>query len=78
MKIVFVLAFSCSTLGLWLLAFNEADIDRAAKELVERHGSNAVTVARERVDGLSKTHHDSGLDVALRILSACERLVQTS
>lgn len=31
------------------------DIRRAAEELVERHGDGAITVARERVETLTKS-----------------------
>ncbi len=67
-----------SVVSHWIqpVAVNDTDIQRAAKHLVERHGRNAVAAAQERVDELSKTQEHSSLDVALRVLSVCERLVQ--
>ena len=44
---------------------------------MKRHGPNAVAMAQERVDALSKAQEHLGLDVALRILSLCERLSQS-
>ncbi len=57
------------------MAVNDTDIQRTARQLVERHGANAVAAAQERVDELSKTQERPSLDVALRVLSVCERLV---
>ncbi len=51
---------------------SDADIHRAANELVERYGTNAMSVARERVAGFSGKQDQPGLNVALRILSALE------
>ena len=53
----------------------DADIQRAAKELVERYGDSALTVAQERVEGFSSWQDQSGLNVALRVLSAVEALL---
>lgn len=54
---------------------DDADIQHAAKELVDRHGDDAVAVARERVEILTKGPEKSGLNEALRVLSAVENLV---
>jgi hypothetical protein len=53
----------------------DADIQRAAKELVERYGDNAMVVAHERVAALSTAHDQSAVDIALRVLSAVEVLL---
>ena len=57
------------------LVVSDADIQRAAKELVERYGDSALAVAQERVEGFSSWHDQSGLNVALRVLSAVEALL---
>ncbi len=53
----------------------EADIQRAATELVERYGDNAMVVAHERVAALTTSQDQSGLNIALRVLSAVETLL---
>ncbi len=53
----------------------DTDIQRAATELVERYGDNAMVVAHERVAGLSTAHDQLAVDVALRVLSAVETLL---
>ncbi len=53
----------------------DADIQRAAKELVERYGGNAMAAAHERVEVLSTSRDQSVVNVALRVLSAVETLV---
>ncbi len=53
----------------------DADIQRAAKELVERHGDNAIAVAHEHVEALSTSRDQSEVNVALRVLSAVEVLL---
>ncbi len=53
----------------------DVDIQRAATELVERYGNNAMVVAHERVAGLSAEHDQSAANVALRVLSAVETLL---
>ncbi len=57
------------------LVVKDADIQRAAKELVERYGDNALAIAQERVDALSTSQDQSGLNIALRVLSAVETLL---
>ena len=54
----------------------DADIRRAAKELVERYGDNAMSVAQERVSELAAEQDQSGMNVALRVLSALEVLFE--
>ncbi len=51
-----------------------ADVHSAAEELVERYGGSAMAVAQERVAALSAAQDQSGMNVALRILSALEAL----
>ncbi len=53
----------------------DADIQRAAKELVERYGDNAMAAAQERVEALSTSQDQSEVNVALRVLSAVEVLL---
>ncbi len=53
----------------------DADIQRAARELVERYGDRALAVAQERVEALSNLQDQSGFNVALRVLSAVEALL---
>ena len=53
----------------------DTDIQRAANELVERYGDNAMVVAHERVAGLSTAQDWSGINIALRVLSAVETLL---
>ena len=56
----------------------DADIQYAAKERSEWYGNSALAVAREHVDALSKSQDQSQFNVALRVLSAVESLVQPS
>ncbi len=53
----------------------DADIQRAARELVERYGDSALAVAQERVEALSSSQDQSEVNVALRVLSAVEALL---
>ncbi len=52
----------------------DADIQRAAKELVERYGNNAMAAAHERAEALSTSRDQSEVNLALRVLSAVEVL----
>ena len=54
----------------------DMDIDRAAKELLERYGDNAADVAQERVAALSSAKDQSQMNIALRVLSALEFLLE--
>ena len=53
----------------------DADIQRAAKELVERYGDNAMAAALERVVAVSTSQDKSEVNLALRVLSAVEDLL---
>ncbi len=53
----------------------DADIQRAAKELVERYGGNAMAAAQERVEAVSTSQDQSEVNLALRVLSAVEVLL---
>ncbi len=53
----------------------DADIQRAAKEFVERYGDNAMAAAQERAEALSTSQDQSEFNVALRVLSAVEVLL---
>ncbi len=53
----------------------DADIQRAAKELVERYGDTAMAAAHKRAEALSTSQDQSGVNVALRVLSAVEVLL---
>ena len=53
----------------------DTDIQRAAEELVERHGDNALTIAREHVAALSAANDQAGMNSALRVVSALEVLL---
>ena len=55
----------------------DIDIHRAAQELVERYGDNATFVAEERVATLSAGNDQSGMTVALRVLSTLESLLES-
>ena len=58
----------------WMIA--DADIQRAAKELVERYGNSAMSVAQDRIAEFSAKHDQSGMNIALRVLSALEVLLE--
>ena len=55
----------------------DIDIHRAAQELVERYGVNATSVAQERITALSAGTDQSMMNVALRVLSALESLLES-
>jgi len=57
------------------LVVADADVQRAARELVERYGDSVLAVAQERVEALSALQDQSGINVALRVLSAAEALL---
>ena len=54
----------------------DIDIHHAAQELVERYGDSAMSVAQERITALSAGNAQSGMNVALRVLSALESLLE--
>ncbi len=53
----------------------DADIQRAAKELVERYGDTAMAAAQERVEAVFTSKDRSEVNLALRVLSAVEVLL---
>ncbi len=53
----------------------DTDIQRAAEELVERYGDNALTVAQEHAKAHTTSQDQSELNIALRVLSAVETLL---
>ncbi len=53
----------------------DADIQRAATELVERYGNNTLEIVREHIATYSAAHDQSAVDIALRVLSAVETLL---
>ncbi len=57
------------------LVVANAEVQRAAKDLVERYGDSALAVAQERVEAFSTSRNQSWLNVALRVLSAVEALL---
>lgn len=56
---------------------NPVSVQRAARELYERHGRLALDIARERAKGLDGNHDMPTLDAALMVLTEVERLVGT-
>ncbi len=53
----------------------DADIQRAAKELVERYGDNALVMSGEHVAALSAVGDQAGMNAALRVVSVLENLL---
>ena len=53
----------------------DTDIQRAANELVERYGDNALVIAGEHVAALSAADDQAGMNAALRVVSALEELL---
>ena len=53
----------------------ETEIGRSARELVEHYGREAIGIARDRVEELRNSGDYLAMDVALRILTQCERLL---
>ena len=49
----------------------DAEVLRAAREFVERHGKHALAVARERFGEFKRAHDLVAVDKALRVLTAC-------
>ena len=54
---------------------SEAEVLRAARDLIERRGKYALEAARERVKELERDGDYGAVDTAMRVLSACERLL---
>ena len=53
----------------------ETEIGRVARELVEHYGREAIGIARDRVEELRNSGDYLAMDVALRVLTQCERLL---
>ena len=53
----------------------DADIQRAAMELVERYGDNALVIAGEHVAALSAADDQTSMNAALRVVSVLEKLL---
>ena len=51
-------------------------IELAAQELVDRHGVEALDVAKERVELLESSGKQPDLDLAMLVLTEVERLVE--
>ena len=47
----------------------------AAQELLDRHGNEALDVAKERVELLERSDKQPDLDIAMLVLSKVERLI---
>ena len=54
----------------------DIDIHRAAQELIDRYGNSATSVAQARITTASQEDDQSGLNLALRVLSALESLLE--
>jgi hypothetical protein len=52
-------------------------IRRAATELIERYGDSATAVAQERVKALSSGQDQLEMNIAFRVLSALESLLES-
>lgn len=57
------------------MAVDESEILKVAEGLVVRHGRNAVSVAKDRVDNLTRQRNQPEIDAACRLLTAVEKLV---
>ena len=51
-------------------------IELAAQELVDRHGVEALNVAKERVELLNRSGKQPDLDLAMLVLTEVEKLVK--
>ena len=54
---------------------NQAKVERAARELYERHGRLALEIAHERADHFLRSGDQPTLDTALLVLNEVEKLV---
>jgi hypothetical protein len=54
---------------------SDADVIRAAREMVDRYGQRALIYANERVEAVVRSGDQPSLSVALRVLTEVERLV---
>ncbi len=57
---------------------NQAKVERAARELYERHGRLALEIAHERADHILRIGDHPNLDTALLVLNEVEKLVGRS
>ncbi len=63
-----------TTMGsVWMIT--DLEIYCAAEELVERSGANALKVAPEHAKAHTTSQDQSELNIALRVLSAVEKLL---
>ena len=53
----------------------ETEIGRSARELVEHYSREAIGIAQDRVEELRSSGDYLAMDVALRVLTQCERLL---
>ncbi len=51
-------------------------IELAAQELLDRHGVEALDVAKERVELLERSSKQPDLDLSMLVLTEVERLVK--
>ena len=58
------------------MSVDDAKILEAARQLVQRYGQNAVAIARERVDNLTRQRNQPEIDAAWRLLTAVEKLME--
>ena len=54
----------------------DVDILNAARELLDRHGERAVEVAKEHAEMLLKSGDQHAHDIALRVLTEIERMLE--
>lgn len=54
---------------------HKGSIERAAQELLDRHGDAALAVAKERVEVQERSGNHSDIDLSMLVLSQVERLV---
>ncbi len=59
--------------SVWMIT--DVEINCAAEDLVERYGDNALKVAQEHAKAHTTSQDQSGLNIALRVLSAVEKLL---
>ncbi len=54
----------------------DVDILNAARDLLDRHGERAVEVAKEHAEMLLKSGDQRAHDIALRVLTEIERMLE--
>jgi hypothetical protein len=55
----------------------DEQVEIAAREIVERYGSQAVDIAARRADDLARRGDWPGQDVAMRVLNWVEKLARS-